>query len=97
MLKVIDVSSNQGLIKIAPIDCDAVIAKATGGTSYVNDCCDYVIQQCIKLGKPWGFYHYAHEFGHVDTPQKEADYFIQNTRDYFTHGIVALDYEVAIN
>ena len=70
MLRVIDVSSNQGLIKIAPIDCDAVIAKATGGTSYVNDCCDYVIQQCIKLGKPWGFYHYAHEFGHVDTPQK---------------------------
>ena len=97
MLRVIDVSSNQGLINVAPIDCDAVIAKATGGTSYVNDCCDYVIQQCIKLNKPWGFYHYAHEFGHVDTPQKEADYLIQNASNYFTHGIVALDYEVAIN
>ena len=97
MLKVIDVSSNQGLIKIAPIDCDAVITKATGGNNYVNDCCDYVIQQCIKLGKPFGFYHFAHEFGYVDSPEKEADFFINNTDNYFSHGIPALDYEVAIN
>lgn len=97
MLRIIDVSSNQGLINIAPIDCDAVIAKATGGTSYVNDCCDHVIQQCIQLGKPFGFYHYAHEFGHVDTPENEANFLIKNTRNYFTHGVVALDYEVAIN
>ena len=97
MLRVIDVSSNQGLINIGPIDCDAVITKATGGNSYVNDCCDHVIQQCITANKPFGFYHYAHEFGHVDTAENEADFLIKNTKDYFTHGIVALDYEVAIN
>lgn len=96
-LRTIDVSSIQGLIKIAPIDCDAVITKATGGVSYVNDCCDHVIQQCIKLNKPFGFYHYAHEFGKVNTPTAEADFLIKNTKNYFTHGLVALDYEVAIN
>lgn len=96
-LRVIDVSSNQGLIKIAPIDCDAVITKATGGVSYVNDCCDFVVQQCKQLGKPWGFYHFAHEFGHVDIPEKEAKFFIDNTKDYFKQGLVALDYEIAIN
>ena len=97
LLKVIDVSSNQGFIKIAPIDCDAVITKATGGNSYVNHCCDYVIQQCIKLNKPFGFYHYAHEYGKVNLPEKEADFFIKNTKNYFKRGLVVLDYEVPIN
>ena len=53
-LRVIDVSANQGLINIAPIDCDAVIVKGTGGNNYVNDCCDFVLQQCFKLNKPAG-------------------------------------------
>ena len=97
MLKMIDVSSNQGRINIAPIDCDGVITKSTGGNNYINDCCDFVIQQCIKLNKPFGFYHYAHEYGHVDTPENEAHFFIENSRNYFTHGIAILDYEVAIN
>lgn len=97
MLRVIDVSSNQGRIAVAPIDCDAVITKATGGTSYVNECCDYVIQQCIKLHKPFGFYHFAHEYGRVKSPATEADYFIKNSKNYFTKGLAVLDYEVAIN
>lgn len=97
MLRVIDVSSNQGRIKIAPIDCDAVISKATGGDSYVNKCCDYVIQQCIKLHKPFGFYHFAHEYGRVKSPATEAEYFIKNSKNYFKKGIAVLDYEVAIN
>lgn len=97
MLRVIDVSSNQGKLKIAPIDCDAVITKATGGNSYVNKCCDHVIQQCIKLHKPFGFYHYAHEYGSVKSPATEAQYFIDNTKNYFNRGLVALDYEVPIN
>lgn len=96
-LRVIDVSSVQGLINIAPIDCDGVISKATGGNNYVNDCCDYVLQQCYKLNKPSGFYHYAHEFGNINDPIKEADYFIDNTKNYFGKSIPILDYEVAIN
>lgn len=96
-LRIIDVSSNQGLINIAPIDCDGVITKATGGNNYVNDCCDHVLQQCYKLNKPSGFYHYAHEFGNINDPIKESDYFIDNTKDYFGKSIPILDYEVAIN
>lgn len=96
-LRIIDVSSAQGLIKIAPIDCDGVIVKATGGDNYVNDCCDFVIQQCYKLNRASGFYHYAHEFGNINDPIKEADYFISNTSNYFGKSIPFLDYEVAIN
>lgn len=96
-LKVIDVSSHQGTIKIAPIDCDAVIVKATGGNSYVNPYCDDVVQQCNRLHKPFGFYHYAHEYGKVLPPATEAKFFIANTKNYFKHGLVALDYETPIN
>ena len=96
-LRVIDVSANQGLINIAPIDCDAVIVKGTGGDNYVNDCCDFVLQQCFKLNKPAGLYHYAHEFGNINDPIVESNYFIDNCKNYFGKVLVALDYEVAIN
>lgn len=96
-LRIIDVSSAQGLIQIAPIDCDGVIAKATGGNNYVNDCCDFVMQQCYKLNRASGFYHYAHEFGNINDPVKEADFFIANTENYFGKSVPFLDYEVAIN
>lgn len=96
-LRVIDVSANQGLINIAPIDCDAVIVKGTGGNNYVNDCCDFVLQQCFNLNKPAGLYHYAHEFGNINDPVVESNYFIKNCKNYFGHVLVALDYEVAIN
>lgn len=96
-LRVIDVSSNQGLIQIAPVDCDAVITKATGGMNYVNDCCDFVLQQCFKLNKPAGIYHFAHEFGNINDPVAESNYFISNCKNYFGKVLVALDYEIAIN
>lgn len=96
-LRTIDVSSIQGLINIKPIDCDAVIAKGTGGTNYVNEYCDHVLQQCFKLGKPAGLYHYAHEYGNIHDPVAESDYFIHNCKNYFGKVLVALDYEVAMN
>lgn len=97
VLRTIDVSGNQGLLNIAPIDCDAVIVKATGGDNFVNDCCDYVVQQCFKLNKPTGIYHFAHEYGNINDPAKECDYFISNCSNYFGKVLVALDYEIAIN
>ena len=96
-LRTIDVSSNQGSINISSIDCDAVIVKATGGTNYVNEYCDFVLQQCFKLGKPAGIYHYAHEYGNINDPIAESDYFINNCKNYFGKVLVALDYEVAMN
>lgn len=96
-LRVIDVSSNQGWLKVSPIDCDAVIVKGTGGNNYVNECCDFVLQQCFKLNKPSGVYHYAHEYGNINDPIVESNYFIDNCKNYFGKVLVALDYEVAIN
>jgi len=96
-LRVIDVSSNQGSINVSKIDCDAVIVKGTGGTNYINDNCDFVLQQCFKLKKPAGVYHYAHEYGNIINPVTESNYFIANCKNYFGRVIVALDYEVPIN
>ena len=36
MLRVIDIASHQAGINVRNEDCDVVIVKATGGTSYVN-------------------------------------------------------------
>ena len=96
-LRVIDVSSYQGSININQIDCDTVITKATGGNNYVNDYCDFVLQQCFKIGKPAGIYHFAHEFGNINDPITESNYFIDNCKNYFGKVLVALDYEIAIN
>lgn len=96
-MRVIDVSSNQGYIKVGKINCDAVITKATGGTNYVNKCCDFVLQQCFKLKKPAGIYHFAHEYGKINNPITESNYFIHNCKNYFGKVLVALDYEVPIN
>ena len=68
---------------------DAVITKATEGVSYVNGYCDRVIQNAISIGMPWGFYHYAK----ANDPNDEAQYFIDNCKNYFNHGIPILDWE----
>ena len=89
MLKGIDVSSWQGDIQVQNMPVDFVIAKATEGIDYVNPYCDPVIQRCISNGKLWGFYHYANDNDAV----AEADYFTENTLNYFNHGIPVLDWE----
>jgi len=89
MLKGIDVSSWQGDIQVQNMPVDFVITKATEGVNYTNPYCDPVIQRCISSGKLWGFYHYAKDNDVI----AEADYFIENTLNYFSHGIPVLDWE----
>lgn len=89
MLKGIDVSSWDGDIQVQNMPVDFVIAKATEGMGYVNPYCDPVIQRCISSGKLWGFYHYARNNDAAD----EADYFVENTLNYFNNGIPVLDWE----
>lgn len=90
MLKGIDVSSWQGDIDVSKLaEVEFIISKATEGTSYVNPYCDKVIQQCIRQGLPWGFYHYMKGAD----PVKEADHFIDSCLNYFGHGIPVLDWE----
>lgn len=89
MLKGIDVSSWQGNIQVQNMPVDFVIAKATEGLTYVNEFCDPVIRNSIQGCKLWGFYHY----GQCNEPREEADYFIDNTINYFGSGIPVLDWE----
>lgn len=92
-LQGIDVSSWQSGIDVSKVPCDFVIAKATQGVTYVNPDCDRVIQQCIKIGKPFGVYHYVDGSGAV----AEADYFVNNSRGYVGKGVLAIDWEAEQN
>lgn len=89
MLKGIDISSWQGNIDLKPLPIDFAIIKATEGTDYVSPYCNPKVQQCIELGKLWGFYHY----GLNNNPINEAEYFFNHTSNYFHEGIPVLDWE----
>ena len=85
----IDISTYQRGLDLGNIDFDFAIIKATEGTKLVQDTCDPWVQQCIRLGKRWGFYHF---FAGGD-PIKEAEFFVANTKNYFGKGIAVIDYE----
>ena len=91
MLRFIDISSWQGGLSIAAVSpsIDACVIKATEGVSYVNPFCDPWVQECVSLGKPWGFYHFA-AFGDA---YAEARYFYDNCSNYFGKGVPVLDWE----
>ena len=90
MLKGIDVSNWQSGLKPSALDVDFCIAKATEGIGYTDRSCDGFVQDCISNGLLWGFYHFARN----NNPEDEAEWFVRETRNYFTHGIPILDYEV---
>ena len=91
MLKGIDISHHQKGLDLSKIDCDFVIIKATEGIGYVDECCDGFFQQGLKLGKKLGFYHFARP---VNDAVKEAQFFYNNTKNYFHHAIPVLDWEM---
>lgn len=92
VLRVIDASSHQGSMDQAAMDFDALIVKATEGTSYVNPYCDGEFQKALALGKKLGVYHFALNAS-GNSAQAEADFFIQNTRQYIGKAIPVLDWE----
>lgn len=93
MLYGIDISSWQDDINLKDVifknNIDFVIAKATEGRSFVDTPCDKFIQTCIDNDTLWGFYHFANR----NTPELEADYFYNATKNYFGYGIPILDTE----
>lgn len=68
---------------------DVVMVKATQGTHYVNPYCDIDYQHAKKAGKQLGIYHYC-EGGN---PEKEAQYFYHNTKNYIGEAVPAVDWE----
>lgn len=91
-LRVIDAASHQGDMNQSAMDFDALIVKATEGTTYVNPYCDGEFQEALKLGKKLGVYHFARN-ANGNTPEAEAQFFINNTRGYIGKAIPVLDWE----
>lgn len=93
MLRGFDISNHQGRagFKISNhLDqIDFCICKATEGLTYVDPYCDVFVQTLRAAGKPWGFYHFARNNDAI----AEADFFIENTINYFGEGIPVLDWE----
>lgn len=79
-LKFVDVASHQGNYIVGSNGEEGVIVKATQGTGYVNPTLDFVAQQAISKGIPWGIYHYA---GGGDA-NAEADAFLQAIQGYLS-------------
>lgn len=91
MLKGIDISKWQAGIDLSKINCDFVIIKATEGKSFVDPSCDRFFQQALSLGKKLGIYHFANNSD--NTPEQEADWFVNNTKGYIGKAIPVLDWE----
>ena len=68
---------------------DFLIMKATEGLNFVDGYCDGWVQACRNAGHPWGFYHFARN----NDPIAEADFFVDDTANYFGEGIPVLDWE----
>mgnify|MGYP000926201413 CR=1 FL=1 len=93
MLRVVDEASWQEGIDNTILDCDAVIVKATQGTTYVNPICDSLYQAAKSAGKLLGIYHYA-SGGNATA---EADFFLDNIQGYIGEAMLVLDWEPGEN
>ena len=90
-MKGIDISNWQKDIKPSSLGVDFCICKATEGLNFVDSTCDGFVQDCIANNILWGFYHFARE----NNPEDEAQFFYDNCKNYFNHGIPVLDYETS--
>lgn len=74
---------------------DFLIIKATEGVGYVDGSCDKHYQRAKKQGKLLGHYHFARPDLNkgTDGAKKEAQFFVNNTRNYFGESIPVLDWE----
>lgn len=86
----IDISNWQSGIDLSKVPCDFVIVKATEGIGYVDRKCDSFYQKAKRLGKKLGFYHFARP---RNDAVREAQYFYNNTKNYFGEAIPILDWE----
>lgn len=91
MLYGIDIANWQAGL-VLPESLDFAIMKATGGTGYVDPCCDDWVQECRRKGILWGYYHFACD-GYDPDPEAEAVFFWRNTENYSRLGIPVLDIE----
>lgn len=89
VLNGIDISNWQQGIDLSKVPCDFVIAKATQGAGYVSSDCSRQVEQALALGKCVGIYHYVGGGNAVG----EADYFVDNCRNWVGKVVFCLDWE----
>jgi len=85
----VDVYSGSNDSIICDAHAQAVIVKATQGTTYVNPKAVHQYELAKSLGKLVGTYHYA---GGGD-PVAEADFFVKNVKNWIGEAVLALDWE----
>lgn len=85
----VDVYSGSADSIIQDVHAQGVIVKATQGTGYVNPRCNHQWDLAGQLGKLRGLYHYAGG----GNPEAEAQFFINNIKNYVGQGILILDWE----
>lgn len=89
----VDVYSNSSDNIIRDSHAQGVIVKATQGNTYVNPKCNHQWDLAGSLGKKRGLYHYAGG----GNPVSEAQFFINNIKNYVGQGILILDWEAYQN
>lgn len=89
MLKMVDVYSGSPRSFATLPETDITMIKATQGTGYVNPYCNTDWEAAKNAGKLLGLYHYAAG----GDPVVEADYFINNIKNYVGQAVLALDWE----
>ena len=97
-MNVIDISHWQSGISLDTIykqnpTLDGVIIKSTGGVSYKDPKFAEWAKWLTDNGKMWGFYHFLADNGNQATGTAEADYFVNNSKDFFGKGWPFADYE----
>lgn len=85
----VDIASYQKDMDCSKVKADFIIIKATQGTTYVNPHCNRQYAQAKAAGKLLGLYHYATGAG----AEAEADFFINNIKNYVKEAILCLDWE----
>lgn len=85
----VDIASYQKDMDCSKVKADFIIIKATQGNTYVNPNCNRQYAQAKSAGKLLGLYHYATGIG----PEIEADFFINNIKNYVKEAILCLDWE----
>ena len=91
----IDISNHQGKMDLLAVlkqtKTDFVICKATEGINFVDKYCDRFMLTAQQAGKQVGFYHFARP--ERNSARAEADFFVKQTKGYFSKGIPVLDWE----
>lgn len=93
MIKGIDISKWQGTVDYTKLlgTIDFVIARSSYGTGFKDEQFERNKSELRRLNIPHGFYHYA--YPNLNTPEAEADWFLQSVGELQDGELLVLDFE----